>query len=668
MSQRKVEWFVGLATLVVGALFWAFAIRMAGRVQARTAAAQTAKPTSSSSTSAGPVVSRAACKAAWRQSRETLTKIHWPNAAEQNALDALLAIPDDTWASDNAKRVLESSRLAACAPDEKGAWALAILPPEADAGAGAQGASSRKVQVEVKRLMNDEKIVFRSIVIVRNESDGKQTTNYDVYEVSSVTLSSVPDMNNDGVPEARLNGTLVTTRSGMVDIYPGIDGFNVVAVKDENGDGRPDVSYSYVVDGGYETQCSGTAPLEYSAPLVAITDAEGVLQFNDRRARDVARTICPSPPASPEKDALCTLIWGFEKRAIPDYQKLEAKCKASNAKADREAGNESESGDDYPRGCTEPPSTEACSQFEPWQAIAQKHLPLALWPPAPGEEVTRSDEENAAIAAAQTALERARKAVRKENWPDAITAYQEAAKHDQPEIVEAELAYARLRNGDAQAAATALDALVDRIVDRDLKGASLYNLGLAKEALGDTRGAQFAFLRSQRVRPTKDATAKLGGATFCPVNIVTGEAAAMSLDDWKKSAGEKRGDVNPPTGAYYDDRASEDKTVDVFKAYRFPGEQREANYKLDGATGRVVRCLVARGCTCSTASPCARGLTDHPAATREFAVFSKATSRRLASVTWPDDLGGDDKFSMQVTAGELSVTGYGCSEKVKLTP
>jgi tetratricopeptide (TPR) repeat protein len=433
-------------------------------------------------------------------------------------------------------------------------------------------------------------------------------------------------------------------------------------VGDQNGDGRPDITYHYAIDGGYEAGCGARAPVEYTTPLVAYTRGDGVLLFNETESRDIARKACPWPPYSADDDVFCAKLWGYEARGLPDYRKLEAKCVEGYAAEDAKM---SEPG----AGCGVP-SRDACSHFDVWQELAQTRFAMTLWPPPSWDVFTRSEAEEAELLAAKDALSVARHAMAAKRWDDAIPAYLRARAYDEPDVVASEVAYAHLRSGDAATAAAELTPLVGRIAEPRVRAAALYNLGLAHEALGDARAASRAFARSLAVRATDEARLKLGDTKVCPVDVVTNESSP-SLAEWTANAGEEHAHsaTVAPEGDWYEHAASEDPRFVAMAGYRYPGGmRRDALYSLDSRNGRVRRCLVAQGCECVEGSPCVRGLTTGPPPEKEVVVFSGDGSRLVARASWPGDVDTHAGVEVRVVKGEVRVTGLGCDVTARVAP
>jgi tetratricopeptide (TPR) repeat protein len=676
-SNRRVaiEWAAGSlgVLLAVAAWGWIFHLQDHARAAWEKKAA-TNRPTAPARATPLPpsaVASHATCKPAWRLSLNSLRAF---DAAEVRkdvqSLESLLAVADGAWEGAAAKAALEEARLAACAPDNRGAWALAIGP----ASQSAPPLPNRQcgdVVLDLVRIDERGAIIRSPLAMLEPDPDCHSNANAARDNIADAHLSTIADMNNDGIAEVlfEFDGAthytsdirnLFTSQYAQVKQYPGTAGLPLGEVRDQNNDGRPDVAYHYQIDGGYESSCGVPEPAEYSSPLVAFTRSDGVLQFNEAPSRDAARKLCPGPPRSAEGDVLCAKLWGFEARGLPNYRKLQAQCVKDYAAED--AKKVSEGG-----GCGLP-SRDACSHFYVWQDLAETRFAMTLWPPPPWDEFTRSDSEEVELLAAKDALTVARHAIGAQRWDDAVAAYLRARAYDEPDVVASELAYAHLRAGDAATAAAELTPIVGRIADPRVHAAALYNLGLAHEALGDVRAASRAFARSLAVRETKEARLKLDGATVCPADVVTNESSPAQ-SEWTENAGEERAasDESQPDGDWYQSIASEDPRFVALTSYRYPGgAHRDAVYSLDSRTGRVRQCTIGQGCECVAGSPCMKGVAPGPSPAREVVVFSADGSRLVARVSWPGDADVRSGLAVRIAKGEVRVTGLGCNTAVRV--
>ncbi|MFT3697891.1 MAG: tetratricopeptide repeat protein [Kofleriaceae bacterium] len=100
-------------------------------------------------------------------------------------------------------------------------------------------------------------------------------------------------------------------------------------------------------------------------------------------------------------------------------------------------------------------------------------------------------------------------------WADAVKEFEAALKvMDGDARALSELGWSAMNAGDFAKAKVADLAAVSAAADPKIEAASLYNLGLVQERLGDTAGAMKSFARSISLRPNKtvgDELAKIGG-------------------------------------------------------------------------------------------------------------------------------------------------------------
>jgi hypothetical protein len=118
-------------------------------------------------------------------------------------------------------------------------------------------------------------------------------------------------------------------------------------------------------------------------------------------------------------------------------------------------------------------------------------------------------------------------AQRVSKWADAVVAFEKAlvAIEGDPRALT-ELGYSAMNAGDFAKARKADDQAVQLTVDKKLKAAALYNLGLVDEKSGDKAGALRAYVASLQLRPNKTVEQAVGrlGATpetqppFCAAN------------------------------------------------------------------------------------------------------------------------------------------------------
>lgn len=96
-------------------------------------------------------------------------------------------------------------------------------------------------------------------------------------------------------------------------------------------------------------------------------------------------------------------------------------------------------------------------------------------------------------------------------WADAVVAFEKAlvAIEGDPRALT-ELGFSAMNAGDFAKARTADDQAVKLAVDKKLKAAALYNLGLVNEKLGKTAAALSAYIASLQLRPNKTVEQAVG--------------------------------------------------------------------------------------------------------------------------------------------------------------
>ncbi len=279
MKRAHVAWFGGFTALAlaVGVCGYVFHAAAGARVEwAKKVAASrtqgTKTPVSPIGAAPSSTLSRAACKPAWRRSVETVRAFarrpgEGDAVTEARALDTLIAVSDGAWGSATATGALHASRYAVCAPDDRGAWATVLRVPSDTAAKERCG----DVVVEIARFDSRGEMVSAPAPMLLPNAACHTDANALLSRVEYLSLATVPDMNNDGVPEALLSydgaaeyeadtHTLFTSRGGAVVLYPGTAGVPIADVHDENNDGRPDVLFHYTIDGGYEAGCGARRP------------------------------------------------------------------------------------------------------------------------------------------------------------------------------------------------------------------------------------------------------------------------------------------------------------------------------------------------------------------------------------------------------------------------
>jgi hypothetical protein len=210
-SRRRVfEWIVGSCGLLFAAVVWIYVFHIQDR--ARTAwvskvATDRAKPQGRpTAVPALLVASRAACKPAWRLSLNTLQALDLAGGPDPSrrkdiqALESLLAVADNAWEGPAAKSAVAGARFAACAPDDRGAWALA-LGTASHSSAPMPNHECGDVLLDIVRIDERGASVSAPAAMLSPDPDCHTNANAILDRVAEAKLTTVADMNNDGVPE-----------------------------------------------------------------------------------------------------------------------------------------------------------------------------------------------------------------------------------------------------------------------------------------------------------------------------------------------------------------------------------------------------------------------------------------------------------------------------------
>ncbi len=182
-------------------------------------------------------------------------------------------------------------------------------------------------------------------------------------ECVAVEAPSLFDHDGDGEPEvfvrvaterrggpSTFHGRVWTFRDGSVDVYPPSREWMVAAVRDVDGDGRPDL----LTHGHYVTEAPGPCgevPHTAVGPLLAAHSLpDGRFSVADEAARRADREQCPASTASPEAvlataagggvdvaatfvRVVCARLWGASAEAVG--QRVRAGARALRAGARR---------------------------------------------------------------------------------------------------------------------------------------------------------------------------------------------------------------------------------------------------------------------------------------------------------------------------------------------
>lgn len=143
------------------------------------------------------------------------------------------------------------------------------------------------------------------------------------------------DFDGDGEPEVHVGASyghegvhersddLFTFKNGKVERYAPAAAYSFEAMKDETGDGIPDLLFSYGLSGG--ESCGSGFPADGSGmSFIAHALPNGAFSADDAVARAFARQGCPTKPVAIKdlNDVLCARLWGA------DSTKLELQVRA----------------------------------------------------------------------------------------------------------------------------------------------------------------------------------------------------------------------------------------------------------------------------------------------------------------------------------------------------
>jgi hypothetical protein len=134
------------------------------------------------------------------------------------------------------------------------------------------------------------------------------------------------DFDADGEPEIHIAASyghegahdewdaLFTFRAGRIERYAPAQGYPFLDVRDETGDGVPDLVMAEELPGG-ESCGSGFPANGRGLALIAHALPGGTFSAVDAAARDYAKKQCPAAPASIQSfsDVLCARLWGRSK-------------------------------------------------------------------------------------------------------------------------------------------------------------------------------------------------------------------------------------------------------------------------------------------------------------------------------------------------------------------
>jgi hypothetical protein len=139
------------------------------------------------------------------------------------------------------------------------------------------------------------------------------------------------DFDGNGEPEVHVGASyghegvrertdvLLRFHAGRITEYPGTQTLGFDAMKDETGDGRPELALSRGLLGA-ESCGSGFPADGRGLTFIAHSLADGTFSLDDAEARAYARQQCPAPPAqlTSVREVLCARLWG---RAPSDLER-----------------------------------------------------------------------------------------------------------------------------------------------------------------------------------------------------------------------------------------------------------------------------------------------------------------------------------------------------------
>ncbi len=156
---------------------------------------------------------------------------------------------------------------------------------------------------------------------------------------------------------------------------------------------------------------------------------------------------------------------------------------------------------------------------------------------APPKLTPLSAAQKQAVKKFHAAMKRGRVATDKKDYAVAVKAFSDAlaVEPNEPEAL-AERGYAHLLAKEYDAASADLDAAAKRAAAASQQGMIWFNVGLLAEARGDAAAAKHAYAESNRIRPSKAAAKKLGGAAVCDAAIDKTRTAGTVYASWVAAA------------------------------------------------------------------------------------------------------------------------------------
>ncbi|WP_437874885.1 tetratricopeptide repeat protein [Sorangium sp. So ce513] len=147
-----------------------------------------------------------------------------------------------------------------------------------------------------------------------------------------------------------------------------------------------------------------------------------------------------------------------------------------------------------------------------------------------------TEKEKQALAAYKAALARGRLATRERRYPAAIQAFTDAlavAPADARAL--AERGFARLSDGDTDAAEGDFTAALAGAGDPELRSQIWFNLGLLRDMAKDPEAARVAYANAHALKPSAATRGKLAGRSLCAVEIRTSDIEdAVIVPSWRE--------------------------------------------------------------------------------------------------------------------------------------
>lgn len=251
-----------------------------------------------------------------------------------------------TYAGPNVALPIESFEVTpwlSCVKTPGGAWAIvlgkALLTPRNEDDWTTEWVLDGEVM-----LAHVDAVGVVTHAPIRTQAGGNGTGPFDDKAVSANCCAWVPgglepielfDFDGDGEPEVHVGASydsegvhersddLFTFKNGKLERYAPAAAYAFEAMKDQTGDGIPDLSFSYGLAGG--ESCGSGFPADGSGMgFIAHALPDGTFSSDDAVARAFVRQGCPTKPVAIKDlgDILCARLWGV------DSAKLELQVRA----------------------------------------------------------------------------------------------------------------------------------------------------------------------------------------------------------------------------------------------------------------------------------------------------------------------------------------------------